>query len=92
MSEWKQRVLAIFVSKRDDYRKTFSGNAGERVLADLLRKSGWHADNPPTSDIEMAYQEGRRSMMLHIITQMSLTDDRIALLIDNMKEDKQPHG
>lgn len=92
MSEWKQKVLALFVNKRDDYRKTFSGNAGERVLADLLRKSGWHADNPPTSDIEMAYQEGRRSIALHIITQMNLTDNRIALLIDNMKEDEQLHG
>lgn len=88
LDEWKASVRNIFIRRRDAYRKTFSGLSGEWVLGDLARFCGWHSRNPPTSDLEMAYQEGRRDVYLRIVTQMNLTDDRIAQLIDQSGKDE----
>lgn len=51
-----------------DYRLVFSGDAGQRVLADICRRAGvmqttWGDDGP----FGTAYREGRRRTALEII-------------------------
>lgn len=69
------RVLAA------DYQHVFSGDAGHRVLADLLRRSGVllttyrEGDETPQA---MAVREGQRMLGLYIIRQLNETPDTIA--------------
>jgi hypothetical protein len=69
----RQRTL------KDDYRQTFSGEAGQRVLADLLRVCRVsHPTFAPGVPDMTAFNEGARSVGLRILKHLEL-DEREAL-------------
>lgn len=87
MAEWRNIVKGLWITRRDAFRKCFSGNSGDLVLADLAKHCGWLSRNPPTDQLSMAYMEGRRDVFLHIRTQLDMSDDRIARIIDEQQRE-----
>ena len=58
--------------KREDYKKTFSTEEGQRVLKDLERVCMYRSTTFDKEALVMAFQEGIRSVYLHITTVMSM--------------------
>ena len=50
-----------------DYRNTFGGETGRRVLADILRRGGLMQSSCSTDPGAMAFQEGKRRLGLEIV-------------------------
>ena len=69
--------------KHRDYKGTFRGPAGEAVLADLARR--FHLTRPsyePGMDAaEAAFREGQRSVVLHILTMLRLSEADIQRML-----------
>lgn len=63
--------------RRTDYRATFAGDSGRRVLADLYRFC--HMDQPTfaADPFVTAFNEGQRRVFLRIAALLRLGDDEI---------------
>lgn len=66
----------------DDYRITFGGPAGQRVLADLIERHGvmqtsWNSDSAEAT----AFREGQRRVVLEIIELINRDPEAIAALV-----------
>lgn len=77
-----------------DYRVAFGGPAGQRVLADLLRRTGamqttWAPDGAEA----VAFREGRRRVGLEIVETINAEPDAaIAMAQSGMTEDLYDDG
>ena len=58
--------------KREDYKKTFATEEGKRVLQDLERVCMFRATTFSKDAMTMAFQEGLRTVYLHITTLMEM--------------------
>lgn len=62
------------------YRSVFTGPDGETVLHDLLREAGVLSDGFDGDTGLMAYNEGRRSLALHILNKLRWTEPHMVAL------------
>jgi len=60
-----------YVAKKADYKSLFTSETGKRILYDLMRQ--YRVMDPVFSSdpMEMAYNEGQRTVVLMIINQMN---------------------
>ena len=58
--------------KREDYKKTFATEEGKRVLKDLERVCMYRSTTFDKDSHVMAFQEGLRTVYLHITTIMDM--------------------
>ena len=64
--------------KRQDYRRTFDTEAGQRVLSDLMRRHFvFSVTKVPGDATESAFNEGRRSVILDIMQTVGVDADRV---------------
>lgn len=64
--------VAKLKGKREDYKKTFSTEEGKRVLKDLESVCMYRATTFSKDAMTMAFQEGLRTVYLHITTLMDM--------------------
>ncbi len=77
----RQKVGARFKAKVIDYRKTFSSEAGQRVLYDLMLEG--HMLKPlPMSSPDRDEAEGKRQIVLKILTMLKTDPDKLQKLIE----------
>lgn len=69
-----QRAVALTA----DYQATFSTEHGKRVLQDLMKKGGMLDSNfVPNDSYGTAYNEGARSLVIHILKLLKLDVKRL---------------
>lgn len=65
-----------------DYRRTFSSDYGQRVLADMLRRGGVMQSSFVAGDPQMtAFREGRRRVALEIIETINRNPEAVDRMI-----------
>ncbi len=77
--------LDLIRNRRQDYHAAFSGEPGRRVLAELCRIG--HVAEPVTianDPITSAFRDGQRSVALHCLRMLNLTDAE-AVALANQK-------
>lgn len=75
-----------------DYRHVFGGEAGQRVLADILRRGGVLQDPFQATERETAYALGKRRLAVEIIEMLNSDPDaHLALLRTGETEELFPH-
>jgi len=57
---------------RNNYKKTFESEEGKKVLADLEKVCLYRSTTFDKDPMVMAFQEGLRSVYLHITTMMTI--------------------
>jgi hypothetical protein len=62
---------------RADYHVTFNSEAGQRVLDDLKAICFYNTTTINEMPHVMAYNEGARSVVLHISTRLKLTENKV---------------
>jgi hypothetical protein len=68
-------------SRTRDYREVFGGEAGERVLRDLLRNCGVLETSMEAGDPHMtAWRDGRRSVALEIMEVLRYEETQLVQL------------
>lgn len=74
LSETMRRRLRL-QRRAADYRATFGGGAGRRVLADLARRNNLLATSVVAGDPQLtAFNEGRRAVVLEILRELRWDD------------------
>lgn len=63
-----------------DYRDIFLSAAGERVLKDLLRAAGMLETSLGGTPQQTAFNEGRRSIGLHVLAQLRWSEPQLVKL------------
>lgn len=63
------------------YRATFAPDYGQRVLADLIRRAGVFQTTETVDPLAIAFNEGRRQIVLSIINDISSDPTRLARLL-----------
>jgi hypothetical protein len=63
------------------YRATFAPTYGQKVLADLIRRAGVFATTETVDPVAVAFNEGRRQIVLAIINDVSTDPNRLARLL-----------
>lgn len=72
--------------KREDYKKTFSTEEGKRVLKDLEKLCLYRSSIFDKEPMVMAFQEGLRTVYLHITTIMDMDIEELERIAGAMKE------
>lgn len=89
-SDKNQREKKILV-KVKDYKQVFSSQAGERVLYDLIRFSGFRDWGKELSDGELRRKEGMCSMTAMILGKLFTNERELLELLERM-EDRRRAG
>lgn len=77
------------VSLTADYQATFGTEHGKRVLQDLMKKGGMLDSNyVPNDSYGTAYNEGARSLVLHIIKLLKLDVKKLHKLVTETTEEE----
>lgn len=85
MSEKKERKQVALVRK---YQKIFNSGDGKKVLYDLIRRANVLCTSFAGMDhATMAYNEGRRSLILYILSQIDSDPEAITELMAKSLED-----
>lgn len=67
-----------FNRKRQDYRQTFGGEHGKRVLLDMMRRHFvLQSTKVPGDAGESAFREGRRSVVLDIMNVLRMDEQQV---------------
>ncbi|MCK9326774.1 MAG: hypothetical protein M0P69_14880 [Bacteroidales bacterium] len=66
MTDKQQEALAKIEQIREDYRRVFSTASGKRVLEDLKVSAYYNKTSFSLDALQMAYNEGARTVVLHI--------------------------
>lgn len=81
MRHWQRLV--------NDYQDTFSGDSGKAVLMDLMKRSGILSTSMIKGDPQMtAFNEGKRAMVLEILSRCRLTVEDIEKMSRQQDEDQ----
>ena len=72
--------------KREDYKTTFSTEEGKRVLKDLERVCMYRATTFDKEALTMAFQEGLRTVYLHITTIMEMDIEELERISNAMQK------
>ena len=74
---------------RKDYRKSFTGESGERVLRNLMINCGLTTSGyrPGMTPMELAFNEGQRSVVLAILAELQERVDPKKFLDDMYNSD-----
>lgn len=73
---------------RLDYRRTFGGEYGKRVLEDMMRRHFVFACTMVPGDAhETAFNEGRRCVVLDIMRQMAVSEADLLKLQEEIVDD-----
>ena len=75
-----------------DYRTVFGGEAGKRVLNDLIARHYVLGSTISGEPIIMAFNEGQREVVLHILRYMQMTPKDIPLQRLSMLEQFELEG
>lgn len=86
----KSREKKILV-KVKDYKQVFGSLAGERVLYDLIRFSGFRDWGNELSDNELRRKEGMCSMMAMVLGKLFTNERELLELLERM-EDRRRAG
>jgi len=70
---------------RADYKKVFDTEEGKRVLKDLEKLGMFRQTTFSKDALTMAYQEGLRTLYLHIITFKEMDIEELERLIKEME-------
>ena len=71
--------------KREDYKKTFGTEEGKRVLKDLEKVCLYRTSTFDKEPMVMAFQEGLRTVYLHITTIMEMDIEELERIAGAMK-------
>ena len=71
--------------KREDYKKIFSTEEGKRVLKDLEKVCLYRTSTFDKEPMVMAFQEGLRTVYLHITTIMEMDIEELERIAGAMK-------
>ena len=69
------------------YQNVFESPDGKKILDDLSRKCFINRTTLNESQIQMAFNEGQRSIVLHIQTMMRLDIDKIKEHLDKQEKE-----
>lgn len=69
LTKHAQKMFAKFHNTNVDYKTVFNTAEGERVLADLMKRFAF------LTEADGQLDEGGRRVVLHILTQMRMSDD-----------------
>jgi hypothetical protein len=72
--------IARIKGVREDYKKVFSSEEGQKVLADLERVCLFRTSTFNREPLTMAFQEGLRGVYLHILTILTLNIEELEKL------------
>ena len=67
-SSQSKKMAARAVTKMSQYQKVFAGPDGRAVLYDLMQMAGMLTINPDTDTNQTFFREGKRDMVLRILT------------------------
>jgi len=76
--ENEAKVLAARKQLKEDYLATFSTDAGKRVLTDLANRCFAGRTSFNGDAYQTVFNEGRRSIYIHIVGTMNLDLERLA--------------
>lgn len=79
LSEAEQQ--AVVRQLQADYRATFAGDAGQKVLGDLIRRSRMVQYAYSADPLAVMWENGRRSMMLEILNMVVSTPEQAERLV-----------
>lgn len=76
------------IRRRQDYRRAFGGESGQRVLRDLMRRHFVLTSTQIAGDShESAFNEGRRAVVLDIMATMRVDEEQIRNLNERISDD-----
>ena len=59
------------------YKRLFTSEDGQKVLADLMQVCGMQQSSFSTDPLEMAYHEGERAVVLRILKTINVTEKQL---------------
>ncbi len=76
-------------AKLQDYVRTFESDHGQRVLWDLFRETEFLEFNTVAGDpYSTSFNDGRRSVLLHIIGKLKIEPKKLLNIIEKGVEDE----
>lgn len=76
------------VAKVIDYKVTFSTEEGKRVLFDLMKSCGMDTSSFDENPLNMAYREGQRNVVLHIMNKLKIDVEKLTKFIEEHEEEE----
>lgn len=84
MREEQQKRLAEVEQLKRDFLNTFNSDSGKKILKHLENSCFWNRTTYPNSPNDfnrLAFNEGQRSVVLHIKNMMNFNIDKIRKLV-----------
>jgi len=75
------------VTRIIDYKTTFNTGAGKRVLNDLFKTCGMLTTSFDENLHTMAFKEGQRNVVLHILNKLKMDPIALKKFIDEREND-----
>ncbi len=83
------KLANFFLSRKQDFRETFSGRAGERVLGDLLKECQIDRDpTVPGDQISTGVNIGRQNVGRFILNYLHVPDEEIIRRVSQHEKEK----
>jgi hypothetical protein len=76
------------VAKIIDYKVAFSTDSGERVLYDLYKVCGLLTSSFSENPQEMAFKEGQRNVVLHILNKLKTDPIKLKKFIEERENEE----
>lgn len=84
-----ENSLLALKQLRQDYIDTFSDNSGKAVLEDLQRRCFIKTSTIADEAIRMAFNEGRRTVFMHIESMINLDMNKVEEQLKKQKEQEK---
>lgn len=84
----KQASIKRLEEKHNLYKRFFDCNDGQEVLADLKRDCYYEGSTYASEALAMAYREGMRNVILHILTMIDLDTNQMKKMTELDQEVK----
>jgi hypothetical protein len=85
----QEEYIAKLEILRGDYCEVFSGDRGKHILEDLERKCYAHRTTFSVEATEMAFREGQRSILLHILNMQQIDTERTKQMLKQQKAESE---
>lgn len=79
--------MSFINKKQQRFKEALSGPAGEFLLASLLDLTGFYKQSFSSDPYQTAFNEGKRSIALHIIQMLALTEEDMRQLVRGYREE-----
>lgn len=76
------------IRRRQDYRRVFGGEPGQRVLRDLMRRHFVLSSTQiPGDSHESAFNEGRRAVVLDVLAALRADEEQLRQLNEGISDE-----